>query len=65
MLEIKARIAWRRLDRPGDDACSLVRGADGWTLEGVARWRDGRTDCRLAYRVDTDGAWVTRRGRVR
>lgn len=58
-------MAWRRLDRPGRDACRLFRRADGWRLDGRARWRDGRTAFRLAYGVACDDAWITRRGRVR
>lgn len=65
MPETEARIAWRRLDPPGRDACRLVRRADGWRLDGRARYRVGGIASRLAYRVDCDAAWVTRAGGVR
>jgi hypothetical protein len=53
-------IVWRRFDLPGHDACRLLRRPPGWRLEGFAVFRGGR----LAYRLELDAAWRSRRGRV-
>ena len=56
---------WRRLDVPGHDACRLRPAAGGWVLDGTAVFRHAGAPAALAYRVECDAAWQTRRGRVR
>jgi uncharacterized protein len=57
-------ILWRRLDAPGHDACRLMRGADGWRIEGSANYLHDGVAASLAYRVDCDRDWRTRQARV-
>jgi hypothetical protein len=54
--------AWNRLDRPGRDA-ALLRPIDGGCLlQGAAAFdRDGGSAV-VAYQVETDGRWETKRG---
>jgi hypothetical protein len=56
--------AWMRLDRPGRDA-ALLRAIDGgWLLHGAAAFeRDGESAA-VAYQVEADVLWRTRRGIV-
>ena len=56
---------WRRLDRPGHDAACLRPFADGWRLTGAAVFLHGEGPACLAYCVDVDGAWTTKRGTIR
>jgi uncharacterized protein len=58
-------ILWRRADGPGHDACRLVRGLDGWRVEGAAAFRDDDGLACLTYAVECDVQWRTRRGWVR
>ncbi len=60
-----ASARWRRLDTPGHDACRLQPDGDGWTLEGTAEFLDAAGPAHLAYRVECDARWRTRRGEVR
>jgi uncharacterized protein len=56
--------AWTRLDRPGCDAALLRPHGDGWLLQGAAAFdRDGGS-ASVAYQVETDARWETRRGLV-
>jgi hypothetical protein len=59
-----ASILWRRLDRPGHDACRLERRGTGWRLEGSAVFLEGDAPARLRYRLTADASWRTRTGRV-
>jgi hypothetical protein len=59
-----ASILWRRLDTPGHDACRLDRREAGWQLEGMAVFRLDGAPAWLAYSLDCDLAWYTRRGRI-
>ena len=61
---VVASILWRRLDVAGHDACRLLAAADGWRLDGTAVFLADDAPARLAYRVDCDAGWRTRRGRV-
>jgi uncharacterized protein len=54
--------AWMRLDRPGRDAALLRRIDDGWALEGGAAFDHDAGSAAVAYQVETDGRWETRRG---
>jgi len=56
--------AWIRLDRPGRDAASLRRIDDGWVLEGAAAFDHDAGSASVAYQVETDARWETRRGMV-
>ena len=53
-------ILWRRLDTPGHDACRLIRGEDGWRLEGAAAFQKSGVPAELTYRIDCDVRWETR-----
>jgi uncharacterized protein len=56
--------AWIRLDRPGRDA-ALLRGIDdGWVLEGAAAFDHDAGSAAVAYQVETDVRWETKRGMI-
>lgn len=72
-------ILWRRVDRPGHEACRLTaleagwpRERRGWRLEGSAVFAHGSTTahhseqqaCRLDYVIVCDADWRTRSGKV-
>lgn len=54
-----AKVAWRALDREGDDKCRLAQLDTGYMLVGHARFRDGIGWAALDYVVRTDQAWRT------
>jgi hypothetical protein len=56
---------WRRLDRPGHDAALLRTLADGWLLQGTAAFSHEAGPASVAYEVEVDRQWRTRRGVVR
>jgi uncharacterized protein len=56
--------AWMRLDRPGRDA-ALLRPVDGgWLLQGAAAFDHGAGSAAVAYQVEADARWETKRGIV-
>jgi hypothetical protein len=55
---------WTRLDLEGQDFCRFTRTANGYRFDGTALFYDGRP-CALHYEVETTGAWITRRARLR
>lgn len=56
-------ILWRRLDRPGHDACRLIHQASGWRLEGSAAFlHENGAVASVAYEVECDREWRTRTG---
>jgi len=57
-------ILWRRLDRPGHDACRLFRQDSSWRLAGTAVFAHEGLPCRLEYEVSCNSAWETREARV-
>ncbi len=57
-------ILWRRLDRPGHDACALWRADAGWRLSGTAVFVFAGRPCHLAYVVQCDVAWQARSAQV-
>lgn len=59
-----ALILWRRLDRPGHDACQMRFEADEWHLEGSAVWQGRGGPAWLDYGVTCAGDWQTRSARV-
>jgi len=56
--------AWMRLDRPGCDAALLRPHRDGWQLQGAAAFDHDGGSATVAYQVETDARWETRRGLV-
>ncbi|WP_224546093.1 putative glycolipid-binding domain-containing protein [Mesorhizobium sp. CA16] len=63
-MRILASILWQRLDLEGHDACLLGETDDGRTLKGHALFVNDAGPCGLAYEVDCDLSWRTRRARV-
>jgi hypothetical protein len=56
--------AWTRLDRPGRDA-ALLRPCDGgWILQGAAAFDHDAGSAAVAYEVEVDARWRTKRGLV-
>jgi uncharacterized protein len=56
--------AWRRLDRPGCDAALLQRSDRGWLLRGAAAFDHEAGSAAVAYQVEVDGRWETKRGLI-
>ena len=56
--------AWVRLDRPGCDAALLRPSDGGWLLEGAAAFDHEDASAAVAYRVEVDARWKTKRGLV-
>jgi hypothetical protein len=56
---------WRRLDQPGHDAALLRRSDDGWLLQGTGAFGDEAAPTSVAYEVEADLAWRTKRGSAR
>ena len=54
--------AWMRLDRPGRDAALLRPNGDGWLLQGAAAFDHEDGPAAVAYRVEVDARWETKRG---
>jgi uncharacterized protein len=61
---LTAFAAWRRLDRPGADAALLRPNAGGWLLQGAAAFEHELGPATVAYQVEVDARWETRRGTV-
>ena len=61
---MSAFAAWMRLDRPGRDA-ALLRPCDGgWVLQGEAAFDHEAGSAAVAYQVEVDARWRTKRGVV-
>jgi hypothetical protein len=60
--ELTEFAAWTRLDRPGRDAALLRPHAGGWLLQGAAAFDHDSGPATVAYQVETDARWETRRG---
>ena len=56
--------AWTRLDRPGRDAALLEAYGGGFLLRGAAAFDHEFGPAAVAYEVETDAYWETRRGRI-
>ncbi|HXE23504.1 MAG TPA: putative glycolipid-binding domain-containing protein [Roseiarcus sp.] len=56
--------AWMRLDRPGRDAALLQPVDGGWLLHGAAAFEHDGESAAVAYQVEADARWRTRRGIV-
>jgi hypothetical protein len=61
---LTAFAAWRRLDRPGRDAALLRPQGDGWLLQGAAAFDHELGPASVAYQVQADARWRTKRGIV-
>lgn len=55
---------WTRIDKPGNDACTLESDGQGWVLHGTAVYRDHDVVQTLQYRVDCDRNWEAQRGHI-
>src|SRR5512143_1269845 len=55
-----ASILWRRVDRPGHEACRLTAVRGGWRLQGTAVFDHRGLPCRFDYYIRVDAAWRTR-----
>jgi uncharacterized protein len=56
--------AWIRLDRPGRDAALLRPNGDGWLLQGAAAFDHEDGPASVAYQVEVNARWETKRGLV-
>ena len=56
--------AWIRLDRPGRDAAALQPRDGGWLLRGAAAFDHDDGAAVVAYQVEVDGRWRTKRGLI-
>jgi hypothetical protein len=54
--------AWTRLDRPGRDAALLRPNGGGWLLQGAAAFDHDGGSVAVAYQVEVDARWATKRG---
>ena len=54
--------AWMRLDRPGRDAALLGPSDGGWLLRGAAAFDHDGGPAAVAYQVEVDPRWQTKRG---
>jgi hypothetical protein len=54
--------AWMRLDRPGRDAALLQPSDGGWLLRGAAAFDHEGGSAAVAYQVEVDARWETKRG---
>ena len=54
--------AWMRLDRPGRDAALLRPNGGGWLLQGAAAFDHDGGSVAVAYQVEVDARWETKRG---
>jgi uncharacterized protein len=54
--------AWMRLDRPGRDAALLEPSEGGWLLRGAAAFNHDAGPAAVAYQVEVDARWRTKRG---
>ena len=54
--------AWIRLDRPGRDAALLQPSDGGWLLRGAAVFDHDGGSVAVAYQVEVDARWETKRG---
>jgi hypothetical protein len=56
--------AWIRLDRPGRDAALLESTEGGWLLRGAAAFDHDGGSATVAYQVEVDARWRTKRGLI-
>jgi hypothetical protein len=58
------RVLWERTDIPGFEWCELARSESGGRFEGVALLAFEGVPYRVAYEIELDSDWRTRRVRV-
>lgn len=56
--------AWIRLDRPGRDTAMLRPSGGGWLLQGAAVFDQNGGSVVVAYEVEADAHWETKRGGI-
>jgi hypothetical protein len=56
---------WRCLYSPGHDAALLAPTLSGWRLVGMAVFQGEEGPVAVNYTVETDEAWLTKRGSIR
>ena len=59
-----SHLCWRRLDVPGREEARIERTATGWRLTGHLEVEEAGTRSRLAYVIDCERDWRTRRTSV-
>jgi hypothetical protein len=60
----RAAMRWRRLDVPGREEALVEQTAGGWRLTGEVEAEEAGVVARLAYVIECDGDWRTRRAVV-
>jgi uncharacterized protein len=63
-MKLTGAFFWRKLDHPGSDSCRLFELEAGWRLQGTAVFWEKDRPNHLAYEVDVDSEWRTRRAKV-
>jgi hypothetical protein len=63
-MQLSSSMLWQRLDAPGHDACRLERHEAGFRLRGTAVCLEAGAPASLAYTVECDDGWRTRRGLI-
>ncbi len=63
-MSVVSSAAWRRLDVPGTDNCSLLKTEEGWALAGLAEFAHAQGWVCVSYRVDCDPGWATRSAEI-
>jgi hypothetical protein len=59
-----SHVRWRRLDVPGHEDARIEQLPSGWRLTGRVDVTEGGVAACLAYRIDCDPAWRTRRASI-
>jgi hypothetical protein len=57
----ETHLRWRRLDVPGREEARIQQAPAGWHLVGEAEVEESATALQLAYAIDCDRKWRTRR----
>ena len=60
----ESRMCWRRLDVPGREEARIEQTAEGWRLTGELDVHEAGVRARLAYVIDCERDWRTRRAVV-
>ena len=59
-----SQMRWRRLDVPGHEEARIDRTAEGWRLTGNLEATEGTVHAELAYVIDCEHDWRTRRALI-
>lgn len=57
----KSHMHWRRIDVPGREEASIEQTAHGWRLRGELEVEEGSVSAQLAYLIECERDWRTRR----